>query len=151
MISKKNKYESRLHCQPILNRYINLLFNSKLLFLRNFSAISLDFLSFTQIKNRCRRGTQRVVALKKREMCGEGARFGGTFGVEVGLAMWGEMRILHVKSYRRVVGPTVPSFKTLKAYLKTSLTGHFETRSKNYLCFFLFRFRLKNCFLNLIS
>ena len=32
-------------------------------------------------------------------MWGE-ARFGGTFGVEVGLPARGDMRILHVKSYR---------------------------------------------------
>ena len=30
------------------------------------------------------------------------ARFGGNCGVEVGLPVRGDMRILHVKSYRRV-------------------------------------------------
>ena len=36
-------------------------------------------------------------------------------------------------------------------YPKTPLSGFFWTRSKNYFCFFLFRFWPKDCFLNLTS
>ena len=50
---------------------------------------------------RCGWEPQQVVMLKNREMWGE-ARFGGTYGVEVGLPTRGDRGILHVKSYRRV-------------------------------------------------
>ena len=42
---------------------------------------------------RCGWEPQQVVMLKNREMWGE-ARFGGTYGVEVGLPARGDMRIL---------------------------------------------------------
>ena len=44
---------------------------------------------------------QQIVTLKNRKMWRE-AQFGGTYGVEVGLPARGDMRILHVKSYRWV-------------------------------------------------
>ena len=53
--------------------------------------------------------------------------------------------------YLRVTAIKIINIPVVLLYLKTSLTGHSETRSKNYFCFCLFRFWLKDCFLNLIS